>query len=431
MIYWKKNTIRKKIKYVDYAVFDAKIINQFNILKKSLHGIQVVHLNATAKGGGVAELLNSQIAFERSLGINSSWYSIEADNDFFIITKKIHNLLQGKEGCLSRGEKNYYLQVNERLSEELNDLLAKNPQAIVVIHDPQPLAMIKNIQENGKCILRLHIDLSYSNRNIISFLRPYVSKYKYVVISNIKFRKTLQISKTALKIIPPAIDPLANKNLPITDNRAWSILQKFGLDSDKQLITQVSRFDAFKNPIGVVKAFKKIKLKKNNLQLVLAGFAFAKDDPEAFEMYKQTKKIAGDDKDIHLFIDPIVLKKNQITNDEFIRALYTVSTVIVQNSLQEGFGLTITEAMWKEKAVIAGNAEGPRMQITNNKNGIIIDSNKQLTKCLMHLLDNESLRLKLGKTARKSVGKNFLLPKYIFNHLNLYLKVIKGNSTNK
>lgn len=424
MVNWKEVKIDKKIRLNVYKNISPQIMEKIEAVQERLKGLSVLHLNATSEGGGVAELLNSQVAFEQKLGLDSRWLVMQTPKDFFEITKKMHNFLQGDAGNLTKNEKEYYLQVNKELGQKLVGYLPGNfKRAVIVVHDPQPLALVGNLFNTSKVVLRLHIDLKKPNRKVLNFLVPYMNQYQRVVISNSEYISSLSVLLRPIEIVEPAIDPLTKKNKSMGIVQAWSILKKFGLDPNKKLITQVSRFDTFKDPMGVVKAFKKLKRAENDAQLVLAGFAFAKDDPEAKSVYKQTKRIADGVKDVNLFIEPKILQKNKVSNDEFINALYTASDIVVQNSKREGFGLTITEAMWKSKPVVAGNADGARLQISNNKNGIIVNSVSELANALMCLLDNQKLRKRLGEAARESVRSKYLLPRYIYKHLKLYAKL--------
>ncbi|MBD3281764.1 glycosyltransferase [Candidatus Uhrbacteria bacterium] len=427
MIKWEDVKIAKKVNLSRYTKAAPQSVKDIQESQTKLKGLNVLHVNATAQGGGVAELLHSQVAFERSAGINSRWLAMRAPKKFFAITKKIHNLLQGSRGRLTQEEKKYYLRVNKILAEKILAFLPDDcERTLLVVHDPQPLALYEYLPGGCWSILRLHIDLREPNSKVLDFLLPYMNNFPRIIISNANYEQSLVEVKTPLEVIEPAIDPLADKNKAMSRVQAGSILRKFGLDINKSLVTQVSRFDEFKDPMGVVKAFKKVKSKNRDAQLVLAGFAFAKDDPEAWEVYKKTKRLADDVDDVCLFIDPEALRKNKVSNDEFINALYTASDIVVQNSKREGFGLTITEAMWKAKPVIAGNAEGARLQISNNKNGLIVDSNNELAGAMDKLLNNKKLRADLGRAARESVKKQYLMPRYIYKHLRVYIKLMKS-----
>jgi len=388
---------------------------------RGLRGKTVIHINATPVGGGVVEILRGQIPIERSLGIRSRWLVIKAVPEFFGVTKHIHNLLQGQPGRLSRREEQLYINVNRDLGLAFRSFLKKNriKEALVVVHDPQPLPLVGFIPPGLSRLLRLHIDLSTANPVMLDFLRPLIERYGLVVVSSRNYLDSFGwLGKSSVKVIQPAIDPLCEKNRPMTMEAAWNILAKFGLDADRPVLTQVSRFDPWKDPLGVIRAYRQAKRTVPGLQLVLAGFITAKDDPEAVIVLKKVKRLAGADKDIFLFFEPGQL--GRLTNDRFINALLTASTVVVQNSVREGFGLTMTEAMWHAKPLIAGRTAGALLQIANGRNGLIIASPRQLTAAIVRLLRDGRIRARLGRAARASVLRRYVLPKYVLDNLKLY-----------
>lgn len=404
-----------------YKNFNEKIFQKILNLSKKIQNKTIIHINAAQKGGGVAELLKSQLLWERHLGLQSYWLTIKAPEEFFEITKKIHNLLQGQKGIISEKEKNLYLTINHKLEKSLIRFLKQfnSSSLIIIIHDPQPLPIIFSIPNNIPVILRMHIDLSSPNHYILKFLNPYIKKYSLIILSSPNYSRALpSIKKSKIKIVMPAIDPLSEKNQTMDLYSAKQILEEFGINPKKPIITQVSRFDPWKDPIGVIKAYLLAKNEIPDLQLVLVGFFFAKDDPEAKKIFKKVSKITAGDPNIFLFSDPKILKN--ISNDLFINALYTASDVIIQKSIREGFGLTITEAMWKEKPLIAGKTSGSLLQIKNNKNGIIVSTLEETKKAIVYLIKNKNLQKKLGKAAKQSVKKHFLFPRFILENLKIY-----------
>lgn len=408
-----------------YEKFNPEIFTAVIEASKQLRGQVIIHVNSTpGKTGGVAELLRSQVPFEKALGLECHWLAIEdAPARFFVITKKIHNLLQGKPGLLSEKEKNFYLSVNQELAQSLREFCRQFNSGIVVIHDPQPLPLVQFVPQNFSPILRLHIDLSAPNQAMIDFLKSFLTDYKFVVLSNQDYLVSLPwLEKSKAKIIIPAIDPLSEKNRTMDINSAKVIIQRFGINPLKSLMVQVSRFDAWKNPSGVIQAYYLAKKEIEDLQLVLAGLFLATDDPEAVNVFKRVQKHARGDQDIHLFAEPDKLE--DISNDVFINALYTASTMVIQNSIREGFGLTITEAMWKSKAVIAGTASGPLLQINNRENGILVSSAEEAAKAIIQLIRDKSLREELGKAAHRSVQAQFLLPRFILDNIKVYQELI-------
>jgi len=409
----------------DYKKFSKSIYTSVKKLGKKLKGKTVIHINATPVGGGVAELLSSQIGLERSLGIDSRWFYLDAPPNFFTTTKKIHNLLQGMPGRLFYHEQDTYQSTNEELAKSLIALSSKVKPDIIVVHDAQPLTLVKTKLETVSYISRLHVDLSEANPWIIKYINPYLSLYSQIIVSSKNFSASLpkKIQKN-VKVVMPAIDPMTQKNKSMDNRQAKRIITDLGIDPLRPIVTQVSRFDPWKDPIGVVEAYYMAKEEIPDLQLVLSGIINAKDDPQAWSILEKVRKRVNGDPNIFLFWDIGQLKKHLL--DDFINALYTSSTVIIQKSLKEGFGLTVTEAMWKEKAVIGGNAQGIHLQIQNNRNGLIVPNTLKAAKAIIQLIKNPKLRNKIGKAAHKSVGKNFLLPRYILDNLKIYEKTIRS-----
>lgn len=392
---------------------------------RHLRGLTVLHINSTATSGagGVAEILRSQVPLERSLGIDSKWFIIQPDPSFFRITKKIHNLLQGKENSfLLEKEKVAYVEESHAAHRKFRQIIAEVKPDIIIIHDPQPLPLVECIPPDIVSILRMHIDLSDPEPDTLKFFRPFIEQYQYVILTSPKYRPQW-LSEKKIFYSTPTIDPFAVKNKPLSLARAKKILQFFNIHTERPLITQVSRFDPWKDPLGVIQAYYIAKNKIPNLQLVLAGIMFAQDDPEAREILKHVKKHASDP-DIFLFAYPEDLKG--ISNNLFINALQTASDIVIQKSLREGFGLTVTEAMWKGKAVIGGKTEGISLQIKNGKNGIIVSSPEETAKAIIRLCKNPGARKRLGTAAKKTVQNKFLLSRLILDHLKMYAKVRSG-----
>lgn len=393
-------------------------------LSKKIRDLAVIHINATPSGGGVAEILKSAVPLERHFGLKSRWFVFEAPLRFFAITKKIHNLLQGKPGSLTEDEKNFYLAVNSELGKDFKRRFRRLNRAVVVVHDPQPLPLISFIPKNFFPVLRLHIDLLTPNASALEFLKPFISAYPQMILSSKDYRASFPwFKKSKIKIIAPAIDPFSEKNKPMNPDVAKLILEQFGINCTKPIITQVSRFDPWKDPLGVIRAYYLAKNTLPDLELVLAGFFFAKDDPEAISVFKEVKKHARGDPDIYLFADTRKLKN--VVNDTLMNALYTASSLIIQKSIREGFGLTITEAMWKGRAVIAGTTSGSLLQIKNGKNGILVSSPEEAAKAIVRLIKNKALRERLGKAARESVKRRFLMLRFVLNNTKLYLAAFK------
>jgi len=419
----KLKSVSKKL-IAEYRKLNPQIYQNSIRMAKKLRGRIVIHINSTLYGGGVAEILRSQVPLENSLGLKSYWLTMKAPRRFFVITKKIHNLLQGRAGLLTEKEKNFYLSINQEFGKSLRRFCKKFSSGIVVIHDPQPLPVISSIPDNFSSILRLHIDLSTPNPNTLDFLRPLITKYSLTILSDPDYYRLSfpWLKKSKVKITFPAIDPFSEKNRFMDNRVAEDIVKQFSINPLKPIVTQISRFDPWKDPLGVIRAYYLAKNKIPELQLVLAGFSVAKDDPEALTVFEKVKKHVKGDQDIHLFSKPKKIKDMSI--DTFINALYTASLIIIQKSLREGFGLTITEAMWKGKAVIAGLTEGATLQIKNNKNGILVSTPEETARAIVRLIKNEKLRNRLGKAAHQSVKRKFLMPRFILDSINCYNQLI-------
>lgn len=416
----------------DYAKITPEIRNEIARTSLRVEGTPVIHINATPVGGGVAELLQSQIPLERSLGIESHWLVLDdIPAAFFDITKKMHNFLQGKEGELTQKEKKLYLDVNKKLSAPLLLYLKKFEHPLIIVHDPQPLGMIQDARLPKKQMaLRLHIDLSTPNESFLNFFRPLIEQYPRLVLSAREYVPNFRwYGQDHIDIIAPAIDPLNEKNRPMEQDEAWRILEEFGLDSSKPLLTQVSRFDPWKDPVGVIEAFREIQKFSPDAQLALAGFATAKDDPEAQTFVEKTEAARNGDTNIFLFSDPKVL--GTISNETFINALVRGSSVVFQKSIREGFGLTCTEALWKNKAVISGNTVGGRMQIVHKEGGFIVNSPLEAAEAARILLNDIPKREKMGKAAHETARKNFMITRYILDHLKLYNKFLSAGHPKK
>ena len=411
-----------KDKLIAYKKIDPKNYRGIFRIAKKIRKKTIFHVNATPTGGGVAEILKSQVSLEKSLGLKSHWLVIEADPQFFVITKKIHNLLQGKVGFISEKEKEFFLSVNREMGKKLTKFLKRFKNGVVIIHDPQPLPLIKAIPDNFSSLSRLHIDLSLPNPSILEFLRPFIVNCDFTVVSNKDYLLALPwVKKSKLKIIYPAIDPFSDKNKSMSPEMAREIIIEHGINPAKPIISQISRFDSWKDPLGVIRAYYLAKNKIPDLQLALVGFMEAQDDPEAILIFKKIRKHAEGDPDIHLFYNLKQLKN--ISDDILVNALQTASEIIIQASIREGFGLTITEAMWKGKPVIARITSGSSLQIKNKKNGILVNSPEETARAIIRLWQDKKLREKMGKAAKLSVKRHFLMPRFILDNLRVYVQI--------
>lgn len=404
------NTRKRSIE--DYKnLISPDLYERIGKTAKRLRGLRVAEINATAKGGGVAELLLSCVPLLNSLGLKTSWYVLPPDEEFFEVTKFIHNALQGKQGELTKRQKAVYLSHTEKFAKEI----AKIQADIFVIHDPQPVGAVYFLEGFIKpAVWRCHIDLSNPNLAVWDFLKPFVSQYDKVVFSMPEYVPS-GFPHNKVSIFTPAIDPLNIKNKPLALKRAKKIVSFFGINPKKPLVTQVSRFDPWKDPAGVINSYKIAKKEIPDLQLALVG-ELASDDPEGERIYEQVKNEALSDKDIFR----LCLPHSDITINAFQRA----SDIIIQKSIREGFGLTVTEAMWKSKAVIGGNVGGIRHQIENGKSGILVSSVSGCADAIVELIEKPELRAYLGENARERVREKFLMPRKVFDWLNIFEGIV-------
>jgi trehalose synthase len=383
-------------------------VDELYILADRLKGKSVKNINSTAVGGGVAEILSRMIPLLRDLGVDASWDVIKGNERFFAITKNIHNALHGLSVHIPQDDLDYFLEVNRQNCESL-DLSGD----IVFVHDPQPIGLVEQREhKDNKWIWRCHIDLSDPQEATINFLRDYINKYDVAVFSAPRFGR----SDLALKqiLISPSIDPLSEKNKELPQKTIDSIVDGYGLDRDRPIVTQVSRFDYLKDPMGVIEVYKRVKI-HIDCQLVLAGGG-ATDDPEGPRILDQIKSVAESDPDVHVIYLPP-------SSDIEINALQRASTVILQKSLREGFGLTVSEALWKAKPVIASAVGGIPLQIAHKHSGILAYSIVGTAHYLTELLSEPEYAIRLGANGREHIKNNFLITRHIKDYLSLFISL--------
>ncbi len=376
-------------------------------LAKPMSGVRVLHVNSTRLGGGVAEILNRLVPLMNDVGIQTDWKIFKADEKFFRITKKIHNLLhlESPTGLDSSEILTFLSYTYDNYA-----LIDTETYDIVFIHDPQPVGLIVKKKGGQKWIWRCHIDLSTPTRSVLRFIETFTSGYDASIFHVPEF-VPIGMSVPAF-IIPPSIDPLHDKNKDLDPNFIPSVVEKYGIDMERPLIVQISRFDRLKDPIGLIRAYRIVK-KSIDCQLILAG-SFAEDDPEATQVLAEMDaEVAGDP-------DVIILNLPADSHQE-INALQRIATVIIQKSIREGFGLVVAEAMWKGKPVIGSPVGGIRRQIINGSTGFFVYSNQGTAHRIRELIINRDLLQRMGKNAREQVRHNFLITR----HLKDYLMVIK------
>jgi trehalose synthase len=395
-------------RYVE-IIGEAAMDSLVNIAAR-LKDRKIVHVNSTRAGGGVAEILSSMVPLSKELGLDVSWEVIEGDESFFNCTKMLHNTLQGMPGTLSGRQMDIYAETNARNAERLKDAL--QDADYVFIHDPQPAALINSFpQRKGKWIWRCHIDVSAPNKWVWQFIKNQVSGYDASIFSLPDFAQKLPHPQF---LITPSIDPLAEKNIPLERSEVEKTYEELGVPMDKPIILQVSRFDKFKDPLGVIESYRIIK-EHVDVRLVLAG-GEADDDPEASEILNEVRAAVDGDEDISVLLLPSDSHRE-------INALQTGADVVMQKSLKEGFGLTVTEAMWKKKAVIGGNVGGIRLQVINRFNGFRVRTPEGAAIRTRYLLSHPWKMEKMGRNAREYVLENFLITGHLRRYMTLLISL--------
>jgi trehalose synthase len=395
------------------GIVGSSAITQLTRIGKKLEGLRIVHVNSTRQGGGVAEILVWMIPLMREVGLDASWEVIEGTEEFFDVTKKIHNGLQGRPVDLTHRDWKIFQDVNEHNMERLRHALTEAD--IVVIHDPQPAFLLRLCDERkGKWIWRGHIDISRPFRPVWKVLRTMLEKYDASIFSMCEFAQELPHTQF---IVPPSIDPLSPKNRDCEPSELEQVRTRFGLDPDRPLLVQVSRFDRFKDPVGVIQAYRMVR-KVVPVQLVLAGGS-ASDDPEGNAVLEDVLEAAGDDPDIHVLNLPP-------DAHETINALQRLADIILQKSTREGFGLTVTEGMWKGKPVIGGDTGGIRLQVVNHHTGFLVNTPEGAAHRIRYLLHHRERIREMGEEAREFVREYFLLTRHLREYLTLILAIRRG-----
>ena len=399
-----------KYRLIESRGFIDEVVN----LGEELKGLRVCHINSTPFGGGVAELLVSYIPLLRALGIKADWQVIHGDRRFFTITKGLHNALQGAEYKEIRKEKTRraYQGNNETNARELDP-----NYDVFIVNDPQPAALRHYSPDSkAKWIWRCHVDSSEPDDTMWQFLRPYIEEYDAAVFTTKEFvPPNLRLAKVAT--MAPAIDAFSSKNMFIKRYVCREMLENLGIDRQRLLITQVSRFDIWKDPFGTIRAYRLAKEKIPGLQLALVG-SFAGDDPEAWDLYATINEEANKDEDIFVFSN-----LTGVGNME-VNAFQRASDLVVQKSLKEGFGLVVAEALWKETPVIAGNTGGIPLQMPGDLSNYLVDSIEECAEKIVYLLENPAISKRLGQEGKEVIRQNFLMPRLIRDELTLIKSLV-------
>jgi trehalose synthase len=378
---------------------------------RKLYDKHFVHINSTYAGGGVAEMLVSLIPLMNNTGIETGWRVLAGNADFFNTTKKFHNGLQGEKINLSEVKKHLYVAQNDDFSTYTHI----SAHDAVVVHDPQPLPLVKFYKRKQPWIWRCHIDISHPDPDLWDFLAEFIIRYDVMIISSELYRKDLPIEQ---RIFPPAIDPLSAKNMPISAKLVEKNLARFGVKTDKPLLVQISRFDKWKDPVGVVKTFLKVK-QEVDCRLVLCG-STASDDPEGEHIYREVEEMAGP----YIESGDVVLINYE--SNILVNALQRSATAVLQKSIREGFGLTVTEAMWKGKPVVSTKVGGIPLQIEDNVNGLITDpdDDEGFAHNVLRVLKNPEWAAEIGAAGQDTVKNKFIITRLLSDYLDLMCDLV-------
>jgi trehalose synthase len=392
----------------DYTHISGRsLIEEIRELAGPLEGKRVLHLSATAFGGGVSEILFTLIPLMKDVGLETEWQVIYGREEFFNATKLMHNALQGNPQDLSPEEWETWERYNEINAREL-----QGGWDYVIVHDPQPAAMYKLVPEKGRdWIWRCHIDVSTPNPATIGRLLPWIEDYPDALFHMPEYVPNGM--KGTIHVIPPAIDPLAPKNMALSPEDASYVCEQFGIDVDRPLMCQVSRFDPWKDPLGVIDAYRVVKEHVTDLQLALVG-SMATDDPEGWDFFNSTIAHADGDPDIH-----ILNNFNNVGAIE-VNAFQSQSDVLIQKSTREGFGLTVSEALWKGRPFIGGNVGGIPLQVVDGESGFLVDSVQECADRSLKILQDPGLGKQLGRHGKEHVRQHFLTPRYLRDYLRIF-----------
>ncbi len=389
------------------GIAPGEILQELRELAHELAGARILHVNATPYGGGVSELLRSSVPLLRDLGLEVDWKVMGGSPEFFAATKALHNALQGSERSLSDAERLAYRRCVEENAETLD-----GTYDFIVVHDPQPAGLL-SVHGGGSArwVWRCHIDTSEPNPDAWAFLRPYLDGYAAAVFTMAEFvPPDLPVPRT--EVIAPAIDPLSPKNIPLDQATATQILDWIGVDLPGRLVTQVSRFDRWKDPLGVIAAYRLVRAEIGDLQLAMVG-SMALDDPEGWDVYREVSEAAERDPLINLFTN-----LTGVGNVE-VNAFQRLSELVLQKSIREGFGLVVSESLWKGTPVVAGRAGGIPLQMPEGVGGRLVQSAEECATAMLELLGDHELAAELGRSGQARVRENFLLPRLLRDELRL------------
>lgn len=394
------------------SLVGEEMLETVRTLAAPLRGARVLHVNATAYGGGVAEILHWLVPLMRDVGLEAEWRVIEGSDEFFEVTKAMHNGLQGMDLPFAPEMQDLWCRTNEANARAL-----EGQYDFLVVHDPQPAGLLHfHRREGGRhWIWRCHIDTSTPNPSFWEFLVPYLTPYDAHIFTMAEYAGP-GLDHGKVSIIPPKIDPLSPKNLPVPEEEQEAILRRFGVDPARPLLCQVSRFDPWKDPLGVIDAYRLVKRGIPEVQLALVG-SMAADDPEGWTYYDRTLRYAGED------LDLVVLHNFHGVGDREVAAFQAAADVVIQKSLREGFGLVVAEALWKGTPVVGGNVGGIRLQILDGETGYLVDSVEECAQRCLDLLRDPDRARAMGQAGREHVRRNFLSIHHLRDYLRLFQRL--------
>jgi trehalose synthase len=396
----------------DYThIVGRELIEEIRQLAEPLKGARVVHLSATAFGGGVSEILYTLVPLMRDIGLEVEWQVIYGREEFFNSTKLMHNALQGNPQDLTEEQWGTWRQYNEMNARELS-----RGWDVCIVHDPQPAALLALAPEKARAwVWRCHIDISTPNPQTLAQLLPYIQRYPASLFHVSGYVPSGMDG--GVNIVPPAIDPLTPKNMALSHDDAVYVCRQFGIDVDRPMICQVSRFDPWKDPLGVIDAYRIVKERRPDVQLALVG-SMASDDPEGWDFYNSTLAHAAGDADIH-----ILNNFNNVGAIE-VNAFQSLADVVVQKSTREGFGLTVSEALWKGRPFIGGDVGGIPLQVTDGVSGYLVSSVEDCAARCLDIIEDPTLGRALGRQGKEHVRANFLTPRYLRDYLRIFHEVL-------
>ena len=396
----------------DYThIVGRPLVEEIRALAEPLKGKRVVHLSATAFGGGVSEILYTLIPLMRDAGLEVEWQVIYGREDFFTSTKLMHNALQGAPQDLTEEQWAIWFQYNEMNARELS-----RDWDVCVVHDPQPAALLSLAPEKADAwVWRCHIDVSTPNPATMARLLPYIREYPASLFHVADY--VPDGMNSGVHIVPPAIDPLAPKNMALSLEDATYVCKQFGIDTSRPMMCQVSRFDPWKDPLGVIDAYRIVKLQRPDAQLALVG-SMASDDPEGWDFYNSTLAHGEGDPDIH-----ILNNFNNVGPIE-VNAFQSLADVVIQKSTREGFGLTVSEALWKGRPFIGGDVGGIPLQVRNGVSGYLVSTVEDCAARSLDILNDPALGKALGRRGKEHVREHFLTPRYLRDYLKIFHEVL-------